>query len=315
MNHYLSIIDEDYIYASKLAEYLNIKEGFPFLSRVIKADGVLDENVINESDLLLIGEGVFKSIDNIIAYDKIFVLYDGNTKKQENIKYISKYTNVEYIIKDIIFYSSEIKNLSLYISRKTPLTILSFYSPIKRCGQTAFSINLGTELAQSYRTLYVGMGSYSGLETLIEKKINNGIDEFIYNLDCKRDNLGNKLATIVENYKNLDILAPMSGQDDFSDIEGRKWIDMLMAIEKYTDYRYVILDLSDSIRNINGLLDISNKILTMELTDMSSQAKLSEYYEYLERQGKTAILSQTIHIDMSDKNIQINEIIKKIFKD
>ena len=56
------------------------------------------------------------------------------------------------------------------------------------------------------------------------------------------------IGSMVEHIGGLDLLPPMQCQMDLVGVTKNEWLKLFSQVEKYTDYDYLLLDLSDSIQ-------------------------------------------------------------------
>ena len=293
MRHYLTIVDRDCEYADKLAEYLNAEEGFPFL---VNSIALRDEEDLSVEgiDLFLVDEELYGSAKEKIPKDKLIVMTGGLSGEYENIKQLGKYQRAGLMIRDILNFASQIRDISLLVSRKSALKIIIFYSPVKRCGQSSLSRRVGELLSQNTRTLYMNMESYSGLEGELGREIDRDAGDYMYSHASGQSNCTTVLAGIIEKIKGLDILPSIRGHDEMASISIDQWKELLKNIENDTDYEYLIVDLGDGVQGLGELLSEADRVVTVSSADPVSLIKLEEYEQMLKRKGYEAICNKTI---------------------
>lgn len=296
MNHYLYIVDDDYEYSTKLATYLNSRDGFPFIIKCVNKETLYLDNA-EKADLIIMDESNYKSIKNKYIKDKTIVLTESSTQEIGGIRYLSKYKSCESISKDILNYSADIDALGSFVNRKSTLKIYGFYSPVKRCGQSTLCRELGRELSKRSSTLYLSLESFSGLETTQGKKYEKNIGDLIYSYESGRSNMGAVIGSLVENIDGVDTIPPMKGHDELAGIN--IWTSIISMIETYTDYEYLIIDISDAVSDIGELLNLSNRVITIEEEDIVSKGKVNEYEEILLRRGYDEVINKTVKWQVS----------------
>lgn len=293
MKHYLSIVDKDREYAGKLADYLNAKEGFPFIVRTYD-DTQLKENNISESDLILVDETLRLAINNL--REKVIVLSASITEERNGIRYLSKYNDCESIAREILAYGSKMESLSIFVNRTTPLRVLSFYSPVKRCGQTTLAMNFAKELSKRSRTLYINMQGFSGLDERLGVSYTKDITDLLYNYENGAQNLSTVIGSIVESVDGLDIMPSVRGHEELINISYERWKSLIGLFERDSDYEYLILDLSDGVKGLEQIMEESEKVISITVDNSEEKAKYNEYIKLLEITGHEEIIKKTVKL-------------------
>lgn len=296
MNHHLYIIGGDFEYSTRLVSYLNSKDGFPFTVRYVNPKHINDVD-IEKAALLIVDERDYECVKGSIIQDNVIVLSETTNYEINGIRYISKYRNCEVILKDILRYSADMESLESFINRRSTLKIYGFYSPVKSCGQSTLCRELGKELSKRASTLYLCLEAYSGLETITGKKYEKNIGDLIYGLESGRSNMGAVLGSIVENIDGVDTIPPMKGHDEIISINC--WSSIISTVETYSDYEYLLIDISDAVSDLGSLLSLCNRVITIEKDDICSEGKLADYEEILQKRGYEEIIHKTIRWKIS----------------
>lgn len=293
MNHNAVIFDYENRYIEKITDFLNLSDKFPFETRAFSIKEELEEYFKNNTvDIFIVDESLIAMADEFV-YKELVILSKKSTGVNNGTYYIYKYQNVENIIREIVGFLSGSENISAIMKRKRKMSIISMYSPVKRSMATALALEVGREISKNRKVLYINLESYSGLEKRLGKIFNKDITDFLYYIESKNGNIGMLLSGIVEGYEGIDILPPARNQSDLIELPSEKWIFMLKKIEEDTDYDYVILDLSEAIQGIYGLLDLSDLVISCTDENRLSEYKISQYKDELEKTGYESILEKT----------------------
>ena len=103
MNHIMAVCDEEEIYALKLVEYLNLKEGFPFETVYFENIDKLQEYTQRHMpDLVLAGESMEEELRSFLSKDQLILLSRTGIQNEEYKKCIYKYQSCEIIIREIL---------------------------------------------------------------------------------------------------------------------------------------------------------------------------------------------------------------------
>ncbi len=292
MNHILAVCDKE-AYASKLVEYINRKETFPFQARFFSSmEKVKDFSDKQEIEVLLISEKMNPVEITNLQIGKTVILQetpDFETKEET----VWKYQSCENLLKELFSLLAKEPGKAGHIARKQGLTVIGFYSPVKRSLQTTFALTMGQLLAKKGKALYVNMEACSGLERLAGKEFTHDLSDLLYYLQNGQNGIGYYLSSITEQIGNLEMLPPMRCQSDLISISTREWLQLFYEIEVCTEYEYLLLDLSDSVQGVFELLQHCNRIFTMTAEDGVAMAKIDQYEKMLHQCHYEEIVKKT----------------------
>ena len=293
MNHIMAIYDQEENYAIQFINYLKMRNDFPFEVRNFSSIEKMQQfNRQQKIDVALIGEKSLADADSMLDV-QIIILSETGVINTEGLKSVYKYQNCENIIKKILILVSEGNVTQGVISRQNDLKIISFYTPVKRTYQTSFALIMGQMLSKKYRTLYINMEGFSGLSHLLNKKFTKDISDLLYYLQNGKKGLQYLMGSMIEKMNGLDILPPMMYQMDLISITGNEWIHLLKEIERYSDYEYLLLDLSDSVQGLYDILRQSSVIYCMLKKDEYAVAKIEQYESMLNQCSYEDLLLKT----------------------
>ena len=293
-----ALCDKDEAYQDNLFEYLKNKkpEGFEImlftdlekLKEAIKA---------KEIKILLIAEELTNEIDEDLRNQVlVLITLSVSSSDSENKKSIFKYQSAEEIYKQVMHFCEEADVIAVSRKEGRKIKILGVYSPIKRCLQTTFSITLGQLLSKNHKTLYINFENYSGFDILMHKANSLDLMDLVYFLGCGNENFSYRLGSLTEHIGELDYIPPVNTYQTLQGVSSREWINFLKAFEEYTDYEYIILDLSENIMGLFEILRRCSSIFTITSKDRFSQAKISQYEKMLSQTFYEDILEKTNHI-------------------
>lgn len=282
MNHILAVCDTEETYASKLADYINRKDSFPFQARFFTSmEKVTDFCQRQKIEVLLISEKWDLSKLKQEGINKIFILQESAGSENSLYHVIWKYQSSESLLKEVLSVLAKEPGKSAHIMRKQNLHVTGFYSPVKRSLQTTFALTMGQLLAKREKVLYVNMESFSGLERLLGKEFSHDLSDLLYYLQNGKNNIAYYLSSITEQVGNLEILPSMRCQMDLISISAKEWLQLFYEIEVCTEYTYLFLDLSDSVQGLFELLQHCDRIFTITSEDGIALAKMDQYEKML----------------------------------
>ena len=91
---------------------------------------------------------------------------------------------------------------------------------------------------------------------------------------------------------------PVPSFPELRKVKAKQWADLLDALGTFTDYQYVILDLTTAVDGFSDLLETCSRIFTITGEDSISQAKLAAYQALLKQEERTKIIAQTAYLQL-----------------
>ena len=293
MNHILAVCDAEERYASKLADYLNLKEGFPFQVRHFSTMEKLIQFTKQQNvEAALICEK-YETDELTQMVPSVITLSEKNSIDKESGRAVWKYQSCEVLMKEVLqILAGECKEGS-HILRNVPLKIIGLYSPVKRTMQTTFGLTMGQLLAKKGKVLYINMEGFSGLNSMLQRNFQRDLSDLLYYIQNGKQGLAYILGSMVESVNGMDILPPMLCQMDLISIEAKEWLQLFYEIESQSEYEYLVLDLSDSIQGLFEILRQCFVIYTMTERDGFAMAKIDQYEQMIRQCCYEDILEKT----------------------
>lgn len=296
----MAVCDLEEAYAFRMAEYITQKASLPYTLHLFTKTSEL-ENFIQKNGIsvLLIGESATGQLKEKPDVPNIFVLWEGGSKRENDFRYVDKYQKPEAVIREVAEQMTEVKGwdvgwLEGRTGQKSKLRAVGVYSPVRRCLQTSFALTMGQLLAKEHKTLYLNFECFSGLDRLLNKNFQTDMMDVLYYYKCARDKLAIRLPTMVQTVNGLDFIPPGQSGLDMRSITGEQWLELLRAIEKTSDYEFLILDLTDGMCGLFELLSYCSKIYTITKDDGFAMAKIQQYEQVLQANELHEIADKTV---------------------
>lgn len=294
MNHILAICDVQKKYASKLGDYLNVKEGFPFQVRVFSTiEKLIEFSKFQIVEVALVSEQYQEVLKCRQLVATIIILSSEGEESQGDSYRVYKYQSGEKIIKKVLQIVASDSKEGSHIVRNVTLKLIGLYSPIKRSLQTTFGLTMGQLLAKKGKVLYINLEGYSGLNVLLKQNFQRDLSDLLYYMQSGKQGLPYILGSMIENVNGLDILPPMLCQMDLISIEAKEWLRFFYELEKHSEYEYIIVDLSDSVQGLLELLRQCTVVYTMTEHDGFAMAKMDQYETMLKQCHYEDVLEKT----------------------
>lgn len=168
--------------------------------------------------------------------------------------------------------------------------LICVYSPIGRCGKTAFSLALGEILAEEKRVIYLNLERYSGLRDLgIVGEAAGDINDLVYYCRMDTDSLVYRLSSLVRTFRDLDYITPSVSGEDIMRISAQEWKNVFAALAAAGEYDVVLVDLDISVEDAILLLNMSNRVYMPLLHEKICEAKVAQFFEAAGRLGAGAL--------------------------
>jgi len=289
----ITILDRDEVYARKLADYFRIKSGLDYDIQVFTSiDSLLKPDKTLYSDILILPYEYLANLSDINNSGSIFLLSEDMDLVHDEYPTIYKYQTCENLVRDVLSGYNSLpgtKRFSREFSKNS--NIISVYSPIKRCGKTSFALTLGSLLSGISPSLYINLETFSGFSYFIDKEYKGDLTDLLYFFKSNPNELDKKLLSLTHTINRLCYIPPMRFSIDLKTLSGDELREFIKAIASTKRYRYIILDLSDSINDLWSIFNISSKVYIPSIKDQISQAKLSDFYRIMNITGKTDLSS------------------------
>lgn len=299
MNHILVICDVQKRYASKLGDYLSVKEGFPFQVRVFSTiEKLIEFAKLQIVEVALVSEQYEGMLESRQLISTIIVLSPEREDNQGNTHRVYKYQSGEKIIKRVLQIAANDSKEGSHIIRNVPLKLIGLYSPIKRSLQTTFGLTMGQLLAKKGKVLYINLEGYSGLNMLLKQNFQRDLSDLLYYMQSGKQGLPYILGSMIETVNGLDILPPMLCQMDLISIDAKEWLRFFYELEKHSEYEYIIVDLSDSVQGLFELLRQCAVVYTVTEHDGFAIAKMDQYERMLKQCHYEDVLEKTSKFEL-----------------
>lgn len=292
----MAICDVEQAYANRLMEYMNKKEGNPFIIKAFVSVEALTEYEKEHSiEILLISDQAIKSCRAKLHAEHVIVLSDD--RKKTNCLYqkeIYKYQSSENILNEVMcYYTEQTGYTDSFFLAKGVKKIIGVYAPVGRALKSSFSMTLGQILAEKESVLYLNLEGYSGLSFLLERENTSNLADLMYLFSQKQENMTARLSGIVQTMEGMDYIPPVAAPLDLQCVTEDEWIRFLRVLSQNSKYETIIMDIGEELTVIPQLLRCCDIIYTPCHEDKVSKAKQAQYEAYLLQSGQTDILEKT----------------------
>ena len=181
MKRIMAVYDVDPFYADRFAEFVNRKETVPFTAVAFTSIGRLKQFAEQqEVELLLAGDEVEAEELKDIRAGQVIRLGETNAAR-EGGRSVYKYQASDSVLREVMAcYQSQEPVAAFFPAAGKRSQVIGVYSPVGRCGKTAFAFTLAQVLAREGRALFLTLEEFSGLSGLTGTEFQNGLSDLLY---------------------------------------------------------------------------------------------------------------------------------------
>lgn len=291
------ILDPDWEYGKRLAEYFNVSDWMPFKVEVF-SDSETMEAYIKDAmpDLLVINEGLLKEEFREIP---LFVLCETLMVAEMDSPQIYKYQSAREIGREIVsWYAMQAKRKAICV-RQEKLTVVGVYSLDRKREKNLLAWELAKFYGKKGKTLYLNLEPYSAMEQYLGSFPGESLSDYLFFLRQNRGSTGLRLQGMTEQIAGVDILPPAKAWEDIRDIQREEWSRLIQAVETETEYAYLVLDISEAAGDFVFWLSVCERLLMPVGEDFYSQMRKKEMQAFLERRTDKELLDKWIVCSLS----------------
>lgn len=296
-NRILAVCDPEEAYAGRLMEYLNGKQISPFYVRSFTSREALEDFAQQEEiEVLLISADMAGEEMRSPQMGMRILLSTGQVPVGlEGEPVVYKYQSAEKMIREILNYYAEAGQPFLQAAIwRGEARIYGVYSPIRRLGKTTFALAFGMACAKRRRTLYLNLEAYSGFEEMRPSLQEWNLGDLLYFLKKGKQGFLYKLKSVIQSLEYLDYISPVLCLEDLLTVTEEEWEVLLERLVTDAGYECLVIDFSDCVQGLFGLLGKCGCVYMPVLEDGISKAKLGQFEKILRLKGYEN-LRETIH--------------------
>ena len=279
----LAVMDSEESYAIRFMEHVNRKKTTPFEVHAFTDKEKLREYAANHRvEILLISE---HDLEEGCSYPagQIVVLSD---RSDQGGLYpnVCKYQASSAVMREVMeMYGRQAEDSESTAGAviKPPMKIIGIFSPVGRCGKTAFALSLGQCLAKSKAALYFNFETDSGLRPLLRGTWDRDISDLIYYMRRGDRSLAVRLLPLIRELGSLGIVPPCPSPAELYGVETEEWHRLFESLRRDSSYEALILDLGELPLFNPEILDECDLIYMPVKNDETARAKISQFEEEL----------------------------------
>lgn len=286
MSKIFAICDFDRSYVKNLMQYINSHQNIPLKLQAFTSPELLKEYAAGHSiELLLISAEAMDEEIAGLAIGKIVVLTEDGIVDLKGFPSVNRYQASGNLVQEVMQYYS-VGNLALACTAAKLATtrLIGVYSPIKRCGKTAFALAYGEACARSRKVLYVNLEDFSGFRMLFGKEYRKDVSDLLYFYREEKKGMLRKVDETAEKLRDMYYLPPAMCPSDMKSVQPEEWREWFLLLLQ-SRYEVIIVEPGDCVNGLEEILSLCNRIYVPVLENRISESKLKEYEDCLVLSG------------------------------
>ncbi|MBP9001741.1 MAG: hypothetical protein KBG05_06825 [Lachnospiraceae bacterium] len=304
MTHNLTICDSNQFYARKLSEFINSRKGYPFLARYCNSIEECKQMIHSgKADIILSNMENYEKMKDEVDSERVIVMLDSKEGVDGNNR-IYKYQNCDVVLKEILKMASSIEDINVYINRSTTMKVIAVYTPNDSRIATSIALDIGKLLSGRASTLFISLDGMSVIPDITGIEFDMDMSD-LFCENMTEGGLSNAIIGSVRRLGNMDILPIMHNYQDMASVTNEEWKNFIRDIERKSDYEYVVIDLTESVRNLFDILKLANYICVAASKGTVDGYRYRQFMKEIEILYDTELKERinTFFVDVKSENV------------
>ena len=211
-----------------------------------------------KADIILSNMENYEKMKDEVDSERVIVMLDSKEGVDGNNR-IYKYQNCDVVLKEILKMASSIEDINVYINRSTTMKVIAVYTPNDSRIATSIALDIGKLLSGRASTLFISLDGMSVIPDITGIEFDMDMSD-LFCENMTEGGLSNAIIGSVRRLGNMDILPIMHNYQDMASVTNEEWKNFIRDIERKSDYEYVVIDLTESVRNLFDILKLANYI-------------------------------------------------------
>ena len=309
MRKIVAVMDDDSVYARKLAEYLNEKGTLGMKCICFSGFGELRGMKDTRAVIVLNGKendeaGTDGACTRAAAEGAVNIILSSSRIVRSGAPAVFKYDKAENILRRILAIYAENDEGEMSRIPRDRARITAVASPVGRCGKTEFALTLGLMLSEEgeemqRKVLMISLDEYAGVFRFLAAEAVSDMSDVIY---AFRQNARTwaRLEHCIYDFGNLRYIPPVRYARDIMEISAEDFAALISVLCTEGGFDEIILDIGSYGKRGTELLELCDVIYLPLLPDAASRCKVDEYFEELENAGRSDIAGRIRKVDMPE---------------
>ena len=211
-----------------------------------------------KADIILSNMENYEKMKDEVDSERVIVMLDSKEGVDGNNR-IYKYQNCDVVLKEILKMASSIEDINVYINRSTTMKVIAVYTPNDSRIATSIALDIGKLLSGRASALFISLDGMSVIPDITGIEFDMDMSD-LFCENMTEGGLSNAIIGSVRRLGNMDILPIMHNYQDMASVTNEEWKNFIRDIERKSDYEYVVIDLTESVRNLFDILKLANYI-------------------------------------------------------
>lgn len=278
----MAVFDRDADFASRLADYINLKAKAPFTAMAFShEDQLINYGKDHEIEILLLDEKAGDLAERVNARQVIRLCEGKIVEVKDNLPWVFKYQSGDCIMREVMacYCDRPVETAVALFGERA--AVMGVFSPVNRCLKTSFALALGQLLSREETVLYLNLEAYSGFSQLMGENHQRDLSDVLY-LYRQGGYSWIKLRPMVYSWEKLAYIPPVRYGEDLSQVMPGDIAALIDRIAGESGYDKIIVDVGQMGREVLPILEACNVIYMPIREDCVSRAKIEEFEQYLE---------------------------------
>ena len=316
MRQFFVIYDENRVYCERLSEYLrnNLKLTFDICA-FTESISFMEFSERNEISLLIMSESGAKELINEktkAMWKNIVILCESEQEEisfanevggDTDILHICKYLPASEILKkmlDFIYRRAEDFSGIGIKGEKSDCSVIGFYTPISRSGQTTLAVRMGEKLSRKGKSILLSLESYSAIGSMFPDEAPDDITDLLYYIDCENESFCIYLEKIKRTRNGLDLVVPAKTAMQIKEISYDRLKELITHLSHDAGYEYILLDLKDYPDGFYDILSMCDVVYTINRNNSADHYRIGRFNIALTENGYDRIIARTVKFLLPD---------------
>lgn len=290
MKRIMAVYDADPFYADRFAEFVNQKEA---VFHAVAFTSLARLRAFSEQqriEMLLVGDEVEEEALEGIRAEQLIRLGETEFPGKE-AKTVYKYQATDSVLREVMSCYQVKEQPVRMVTGSQKSRIIGVYSPVGRCGKTAFAFTLGQDLSRSSKTLFLTLEECCALSAFTGTEYEAGLSELLYYYrQGEYSHL--RLRGVTYSWGELDYVPPAEYPEDLAQMKGEELAGLIDLIASEGLYETIVVDLGHFFWGTELFLSLCDVVYTPVQEDPVSLVKLEQWQKYIEVSGYGGLLER-----------------------
>lgn len=272
------IIDHMPEYATRLAVYLNGRQGFPYRAVVFSTPEEIKGYVESGAVYAVLAAECFeKELLGLLLKTEIRVFWFSETKKVQGASFLYRYQSAKEIEKRLL----EIKK------EETKLRVFGVYSPAGGVCMERLSLEIGNGFARTKKVLYLPFLPFG----IYGREFGDGLSELLFYVKQREETFTEAFDRLLQRGEGAHRIGPVRWCTDLREVTREEIESLIRFLETKTEYDTIVIAVGQFDAAGIAVLRCCDVILTPVWETEEGHKLYAEFLRQLKEAGEAELLS------------------------